>query len=69
MYIGGQKVGYTHISSDRVKFEGVERTRMQSYVKTKMTVLGTAVQQPSSLQPHGADPLVTDFFIAPISCR
>jgi len=31
--------------------------------------LGTAVLQPSSLQPHGADPLITDFFIAPVSCR
>jgi len=31
--------------------------------------LGTAVLQPTSLLPHGADPLVTDFFIAPVSCR
>ena len=31
--------------------------------------LGTAVVQPASLQPHAADPLVTDFYIAPGSCR
>jgi hypothetical protein len=31
--------------------------------------LGRAVQQPSSLQPRGAEPLVTDFYIAPASCR
>ena len=31
--------------------------------------LGTAVLQPSRIQPHGGDPLVTNFFIAPISCR
>jgi hypothetical protein len=31
--------------------------------------LGTAVLQPASLEPHAADPLVTDFYIAPVSCR
>jgi hypothetical protein len=31
--------------------------------------LGTAVLQPASLQPRGAEPLVTDFFIAPASCH
>ncbi|MCX5794737.1 MAG: carboxypeptidase regulatory-like domain-containing protein [Elusimicrobia bacterium] len=31
--------------------------------------LGPAVLQPASLQPHGADPLVTDFFIAPVNCK
>ena len=31
--------------------------------------LGTAILQPASVQPHGADPLVTDFYIAPVSCR
>jgi hypothetical protein len=31
--------------------------------------LSSAVQPPSTLQPHGADPLVTDFHIAPQSCR
>jgi hypothetical protein len=31
--------------------------------------LGTAVLQPASLQPHGADPLLTDFYIAPANCK
>jgi YD repeat-containing protein len=31
--------------------------------------LGTAVLQPASLQPHDGDPLVTDFYLAPLSCR
>jgi len=31
--------------------------------------LATVVVQPASLEPHGGDPLVTDFFIAPLTCR
>jgi len=45
MYVGGQKVGYTHITFDKAQLEGKEYNRVQSYVKTRLMVLGAAVQQ------------------------
>ena len=45
MYVGGQKVGYTHITFDKAQLDGKEYNRAQTYVKTRLMVLGTAVQQ------------------------
>lgn len=45
VYIMNQKLGYMHITTDRTTFEGRECSRIQSFMRTKMVVLGANVQQ------------------------
>jgi len=48
--------------------EGV-RDKPESERQELCRDLAATVLQPASLQPHGSDPLVTDFYIAPRACR
>ncbi|MBI2842640.1 MAG: trypsin-like peptidase domain-containing protein [Armatimonadetes bacterium] len=45
IYMSNQKMGYMHMTVDKDKYEGRDCYRMQSFVRTKLVLLGTDVQQ------------------------
>lgn len=45
LYMAGQKMGYMHLTVDNDKFEDRDCYRIQSFVRTKLVLLGTNVQQ------------------------
>ena len=45
IYMAGQKMGYMHLSTEPAKYEGSDCYKVQSFLRTRLVLLGANVQQ------------------------